>query len=207
MSHPADRLVDLALGSVGSVERAALEEHLAACGACRDELEKVRAAVADLPLGLARREPVPGVRAELAARVRGDARFWPFLGRLARLFDLSDERAERLVRRIDDPSAWASDALVQGGEVMLVSPGSRLEGAIASLIRLPEGARYPRHRHLGEERLLFLQGGVALDDGSLADAGSAVESGPGSSHGFRVLPGGPCLAAVLVVGGVELELG
>ena len=60
--------------------------------------------------------------------------------------------------------------------MMLVSPGPAFEGAIASLIRLGPGARYPRHRHRGEERLLFLQGGVEHDDGSVADAGTLVTS-------------------------------
>ena len=47
------------------------------------------------------------------------------------------------------------------------------KGGIASLIRMPPGSRYPRHRHLGEERFLMLQGGVRFDDGSSADAGWA----------------------------------
>ena len=205
MSHDHDRFVDLALGEIPPDERAALEEHLATCADCRTAFDAVRIALTELALGLGPRRPAPEVGERLARRVRGDARFWPFVDRLGRLFDLSPDQAEGVLSRIDAPASWSPDGLVRGAEVMLVAAGPAFDGAIASLLRLPPGARYPHHRHLGEERILFLAGGVEHDDGSVADAGMLVESAAGSAHGFRVLPGEPCIAAVLVQGGVELD--
>lgn len=205
MSHVDDRLVELALGALAPTERVELELHLAACGECRATLEDLRASFTGLAIGLDPRRPAPEVGELLARRVRGDARFLPFVDRLGALFDLPSEEAEGVLHRIDDPSAWGADGIVPGGEVMLVAPGPAFEGAIASLLRLPPEARYPRHRHLGTERILFLAGGVEHDDGSTADAGTLVASATGSAHGFRVLPGQPCIAAVLLQGGVELD--
>ncbi len=206
MTHLGDRVVDLAFGNVAPAERTALEEHLAGCEACRGELARTERAVAGLALDLPASRPPLSVRERLGAAVRGAQRFWPFIDRLADLFDLGGEQAEHLLARIDEPQAWVPDSVVDGGLLLLVSPGPRRDGAIASLFRLQPGARYPRHRHGGDERLLMLQGGVRFDDGSCADAGDAVESVPGTAHSFEVLPGAECIAAVLLTGPIELDV-
>jgi putative transcriptional regulator len=179
--------------------------HLDRCEGCRLDLDRTRRALEELALGLARLAPAPSVRDHLVSRVRGAERFAPFSDRLARLFDVSGDDADAILGRIDDPSSWAPDELVSGSEILLVTPGPGRDGAIASLIRLQPDARYPRHRHLAEEYLLMLQGGVELHDGSRADAGALVESRTGSSHSFTVLPGPPCIAAALLLGPIEFE--
>ncbi len=203
MTHLGDRIVDLALDNVAPAERAPLEAHAAGCAACSEELARTELAVAELALDLPASRPPSALRERLRAAVRGAQRFWPFVDRLADLFDLGSADAERVLARIDEPEAWVPDSLVDGALLLLVSPGARREGAIATLFRMQPGARYPHHRHGGDERLLMLQGGVRFDDGTCADAGDSVRSVAGSRHSFEVLPGAECIAAVLLSGPIE----
>ncbi|MFN7950893.1 MAG: cupin domain-containing protein [bacterium] len=205
MNHLGDRLVELALGTLAPGERVTLEEHVASCDACREELVRTQRTMGGLALDLRATPPPAALRERLSAAVRGSKRFWPFVDRVAGLFDVAPDEAERVLGRIDEPSAWVADAVVPRATLLLVSPGPRREGGIASLIRMPPGSRYPRHRHLGEERFLMLQGGVRFDDGSSADAGDSVLGAAGTAHHFVVLPGQDCIAAVVLTGPVELE--
>ena len=67
------------------------------------------------------------------------------------------------------------------------------------------GAVHPRHRHLGEEVILVLQGRIEDDDGSYG-AGEILRSATGSIHVERAAPPDDCFCYVLYYGGIE-ELG
>jgi anti-sigma factor ChrR (cupin superfamily) len=62
----------------------------------------------------------------------------------------------------------------------------------------------PDHRHLGEERLLILEGSLVETDGSEFRAGDLVVKPAGSSHAFHIPEGQACIAAYLLNGGMEL---
>ena len=54
-------------------------------------------------------------------------------------------------------------------------------GGRSSAVRLRQGARFPRHAHLGTEEVLVLSGTVTLD-GTRLDAGDYMFTTPGEEH-------------------------
>src|SRR5262249_7804239 len=61
------------LGALDPGGAAALEQHLAGCGACRAELARLRPAARILPEAVEPVEPPPGLRARIMAEVEADA--------------------------------------------------------------------------------------------------------------------------------------
>jgi putative transcriptional regulator len=72
------------------------------------------------------------------------------------------------------------------------------------LIRMAPGRGYPRHRHVGEERVLVLQGGYR-DEAGRYQAGDTVVQPPGSVHHPVALEGDEdCILLATALGGIEL---
>ena len=64
----------------------------------------------------------------------------------------------------------------------------------------------PRHRHLGPERVLVLEGAYREDpSGRIYQPGDWHEMPPGSAHAYSVLPGRDLLLAVSVTQGIDVE--
>ncbi len=55
------------------------------------------------------------------------------------------------------------------------------EGGRSSLVRLTQGAHFPRHLHLGGEEVLVLDGRVAID-GVALETGDYLYTSPGEEH-------------------------
>jgi anti-sigma-K factor RskA len=74
MSHEArrDEIASYLLGALDPGEVADLEQHLAECGDCRRELERLRPAALVLPETVERVDPPPGLRARIMDDVRAD---------------------------------------------------------------------------------------------------------------------------------------
>lgn len=62
------------LGAMSAPERKAFERHLAGCGECQDEVERLRPAAEALPGTVEQLEPPAGLKTRLMAEVEGDAR-------------------------------------------------------------------------------------------------------------------------------------
>jgi anti-sigma factor ChrR (cupin superfamily) len=125
--------------------------------------------------------PARGLRARLFGRIGGRDRFLPFLDRLIALFDLSEDDTRREVDAITEPSAeW--EELVDGCKFRDFEGGPGLGEAHAGLIRLQPGAVFPNHRHVGEERILLLQGRVRDSEGNEYRAGDTLVSADGTEH-------------------------
>jgi len=58
---------------------------------------------------------------------------------------------------------------------------------MAVLIRMAPGFGYPRHRHIGPEDVLVLDGAYADEDGRCFEAGEFVRYPAGSAHAPRAL--------------------
>jgi hypothetical protein len=87
-----DRIQELVDGSLGSIRRAELEQHLAQCEGCRalhDDLERIRDAAAALPA----MQPPDGAWLQIAGRLRQEGRVRP----------LQDEARAAAAQR---PYAW-----------------------------------------------------------------------------------------------------
>src|SRR5262249_38394006 len=125
---------------------------------------------------------------------------------LARLFEISIAEAERLAAQLEDPTAW-QPFIVPGVDMIPVAAGAGFANAIASVARLSPGARFPQHVHPGGETMFLLDGGFREDgeDGAEVWRGDELLRGDGSGHAFVALEGGPCIAASLVLGGLDFK--
>ena len=70
----------------------------------------------------------------------------------------------------------------------------------ADVTRFAPGARFPRHRHHGPERVLVLEGAFADDSGREVRAGDEAEQAAGSAHELVILGDVPCVTAVMEQG-------
>ncbi len=194
-------LPELVLGTLPEEQRTQVEQHLAGCGRCTAELQALGEALLVLPLAL---DAVPP-SAEVRARMFGQLTLPmtpELLTRVARFFDLAIERAREVLLAIDEPSAWVP--LLPGISLLHFAPGLALAGADTGLVRVAAEARFPPHRHLGDERVLILMGALREDDGRVLRPGDESAMPQGSSHEFAALPGSDCIFAASVFGGFEL---
>jgi quercetin dioxygenase-like cupin family protein len=195
--------------------RVLLEEYLAPvdsslrAGAPLDarELATTAEAVSRWAVGVALGGPSmrpPSVKQRLLATLQGAARFRPFFAALSGLVDLGPAALEAVLAKIDAPAdaAWKS-APFAGVRYLDFTPGPAAGGREAGLVRVPAGATFPRHRHLGDERACVLEGSVHLD-GRRFYPGDVVVAGAGTSHEFS---SGPARDLVILVahGGIQLE--
>jgi anti-sigma factor ChrR (cupin superfamily) len=200
MGHVDDQLWELALGMLSPEERAAVERHLAECAACRDELSHASEMLAMVALDLPPVEPPPALRDRLLASTAG--RFVGVIDRVAELFDLTRDAVVSLLGSL--PTADWQPSGIPGVDLIHVTPGPRVAGADAGFIRFQPGTQFPLHRHVGDEVMLILEGEVVENDGRRGHPGDAMYREAGSSHAFVVGESG-CLAAVLLVGGIEIN--
>jgi hypothetical protein len=150
--------------------------------------------------------PSPHLRDRLLASVaRPRLRFAPLYGALGELFDLGDAALSELFERAATTEAWQA-TLLPGTRLLHLPGGARVAGADNGLVRIDGGLRFPMHRHLGEERVLLLQGGyIDEPSGRVYRAGDLHVMSEGESHAYTTLPEAELWLAVSVVGGVEVE--
>lgn len=212
MSEHVDGWIpELVLGTLDRDVRAAVEVHLRGCRRCADEAAATEEALSLLALALPTEPPPTALRTGLLTAVAEEqkrreqeaerGRFAPFIDRVARFFDVTGERARGLVALLDDPLAWMPGP-ARGVELIHIDAGARFAAADAGFVRMAPGARFPRHRHIGQELGLILEGGFTDEDGSVLRAGELHSRAAGTTHDFVALPEG-CLFAALVDGGIE----
>lgn len=142
-------------------------------------------------------------RARLLEITAGPQRYAPFIDRVARFFCLDAEVAERLLSKIQEPTAWRA-GFVPSSSMVPVRPGPGFVGA-AMFVRFDPGTHCPMHRHVGgDERVLVLEGGFVEADGTELHPGDEVVKTSGSAHAFRVFDDDRCIAAYALEGGLEL---
>jgi putative transcriptional regulator len=210
-SHVDDLIPELVLGTLDTPTRETVEGHLERCERCSAEVAAMGEALSLVALSLPPEEPHPGLRTNLLAAIAEDrrreaspkeGRLAGFVDQLARFFDVTTQRARTLLDLIDDPSAWTRGP-ARGIALIHVLAGPRLANTDAGFIRMAPGARFPHHRHIGDEYGLILEGGIMERDGAVARAGEFHNRNAGTSHDFVALPGEGCLFAAVVHEGIE----
>jgi hypothetical protein len=131
--------------------------------------------------------PPAGGRARLLDAVAGIGRFAPQLDGIARLADLAGEALFALLRRIDEPDGWNDGP--PGIRYFHFSPGPAAAAPEAGVVRMRPGALFPRHRHVGGEVSLVLEGILIDDAGDRHGPGSVLSSAAGSEHAYGAGPG------------------
>ncbi len=151
-------------------------------------------------------QPRAGLRAAVLSSISGASRLAGFGDRLAAFFDLARERAapliEQATRRAEGPG-WESIS-VPGVRLFHLPGGPRVAAADCGLVRIEPGARFPAHRHLGDEWCFVLSGEVEEEGtGARWAPGDLVQRPAGTAHALRVTSREPLVFAVVLYGGLE----
>lgn len=198
-------VVDVQAPSAIDRQSAALRE----AGVTADELAGARGALAAIGAAAVEPEaPAGSLRARLLATAARKGRYGLFADKLARIFDLALADAEKLAARLEDPAEW-KPFIVEGVEMIPVEAGPKCAGAIATMVRLQPGARFPHHVHHGEETMFVLDGGfVEAGEASAKEEawrGDEVVRSDDTSHELVALPGVPCVSAVIIYGHADFS--
>lgn len=171
-----------------------------------DEAEE-RAAMARDPvlakLGLSVEpvKPSTGALDRLLRTVSLTSRFERFARLVADALGVTSDLGQRLLDGIDRVVSWADSPWpgvrlyhLEGplGEAPIVAQ------AVVGFVRVAPGVTFPTHRHLGDETVVVVQGGLVDDDGTVARPGDVIVRAAGSEHAFTASPG-PDLVYLAVI--------
>lgn len=152
--------------------------------------------------------PRTGLRAAVLDTIASGTRLRGFTERLARMFDLGGERAGELIREASGPAeaGWVTVPVLAGVRLFHFPGGPRVAAADCGLVRLEPGARFPRHRHAGDEWSFVLAGEAEEEEtGVRWIPGDLVHRTVGTAHAYRVVSREPLVFAVVLHGGLHLE--
>lgn len=207
MSHlPSETLDSWALGVLSPAETREVDAHLSSCATCVRAAIEAREVIDSLALALAPIAPRSQVRARLLAAAEGKGRLAQWTEQLAKFFDFGLEKARGLLDAVDVAAAW-EEGPVPGLALMHFEGGPALAAADCGLIRFPAGIDWPLHKHLGDEQMFILEGGLIEDSGKEFRAGALLKKAAGSQHAFKIMPERDCLCAVTLVEGIEMPIG
>lgn len=204
MSDHIDDILDAWFsGRLDATQRARFDAHIAECAACRakaDELEQDWAALAE---SLDEVAPSKALRDRIMDNVEPADRFARFAERVARLIDVSVDRAADLLGQIDVDDKWVPGPAPRV-QLFHIDGGPSVEDAIVGFISVAAGASFPHHKHLGTEKVLVLQGSFQDSSGTIHRTGELVVQGPGSEHDFTAREGPKLIYLVVVDRGMEM---
>jgi anti-sigma factor ChrR (cupin superfamily) len=143
-----------ALGALGTDELLAFEQLLGSDNELRAESQAFEALVADLALCVNEAGPSPVVREKLLARIT-DTEQEP----KAVTAPLSKTVSPNVDIRVQEGN-WMQLAEKVFCKTLFVDPQS---GLVTSLVKLEPGGYLPRHRHLGVEQTLVVEGDCVIN--------------------------------------------
>jgi putative transcriptional regulator len=160
-----------ALGELSAEEASAVERAIEADPSLAAELESYLDLVAVVP--------PPDVKTRLIASV-GGGRFEPLSDRMAKLLDVTIDRARELLGLIERPSSWENP--VPGVHLIHFDGGPAYAAADCGFVRIAPGCKFPWHTHRGEEVSVILSGSMRDYDGKLLRAGDELVHQQGTQH-------------------------
>jgi quercetin dioxygenase-like cupin family protein len=161
-------------------------------------------------LGGSPEAPSAELRAKLLGEVGTEGRFERFVATAAEILDVDEGEMRRLLDGIADDANWHGSPFPDVN-LFDVEGGPRVAGAITGFVRMPAGAAFPEHHHLGDETVLVLQG--SCEDGVSGEVvrpGDVARRAAGTAHDFRARPGPDLVFLVVVQRGLrigDVELG
>ena len=97
------------------------------------------------------------------------------------MLDLGADAVQALLARIDDQVAW--EPALPGMHMQHFQAGPRFATADAGFVRLQPGMAFPRHRHLGPEVTVVLEGAMRTGD-KVHGPGAVIEMAEGTVHDY-----------------------
>lgn len=158
----------------------------------------------ELVLGLGSKEPPVSLRSRLLSTLDSVGRFDLYAAEFARIFDVSDAEARELLKRVDEPDDWHVGP--PPATLKWFNGGPKVADAMTGFVKIPAGAPFPHHEHLGHETVFVLQGTLTdSGDGQTVRAGHVATMEADTAHAFTVPEGGPPLIYALALhGGVKI---
>ena len=123
--------------------------------------------------------PSPDVKARLLASI-GSGRFEKFADRMAKLFDVTIDRARELLGLAERAASWESP--IPGIGLVHFDGGPACATADCGFIRIAPGCTFPWHTHRGEEVSVILTGTLRDHEGRLLRPGEELVQSSGSQH-------------------------
>jgi len=147
-------------------------------------------------------EPAPDVKARLLASV-GGGRFEKFADRMAKLLDVTVDRARELLALIERPASWFTDPRIPGVTLIHFEGGPACAAADCGFVRIAPGCTFPWHTHLGEEVAVILSGEMRDHDGNVMRAGDEMRH-PQAHHDQLTAGDEGVLYVTRAINGIEL---
>lgn len=177
-----ERLPAYVLGALPEDEQRELDALVAASAPLQEEVARITEALLGVAEGVPPIEPPDRVRARLLRAVGGVDRFQPFLAEIGRRFDMAVDSVRALLARIDDPAAWEPGPL-PFIRLQHFAAGPGVPATDAGLVKVAAGHTFPRHRHLGWELTIVLEGAMR-EGGRVYRPGDAVERQADDPHEY-----------------------
>lgn len=188
-ANVVDLLPEFALGTLPADEMERVARAVSASPALQQAVEAMIAGLAEeIAVAVPPIEPSPDVRARLLQSVGSVDRFAPFFAAMSEAVDLTVETIRGLCLRIDRPNEWEAGPR-PGIHLIHFRPGPRMTAAVdAGLVRMTPGTAFPRHRHLGYEWNMVLEG-TLIDGDRIYRPGQVFCYENQSAHEYSAGPG------------------
>ena len=197
--HDVRELLPLhALGVLDADEATLVEKAVAVDPALAAELAAYRDAASLIAAPVA---PPPNIKARLMASI-GGGRFDRLSDRLAKLFDVTVDKAREFLGLIDRPASW--DERGAGIAFVHFAGGPACAAADCGFVRIDPGCVFPWHKHLGEETSVILAGRLVDHGGRQFGPGDEYVAGETSEHALRCEGTEPVIFAVRAFNGIEV---
>lgn len=193
---------------VPSTELPEFVRELAPNETLEDELSELLVSLSALEPAESDRAGLARGRARLLEAVAGSAeaheasRFAPLFGKLTQFFDLNVTALRALFARAEQDSEW-QPAPLPGVSLFHLEGGPAVAGLDTGLVRFKKGMPFPRHRHVGPERVLVLEGGY-FDDQRWYGPGDLHVMEDGTEHALQIGHEQDLLVAVILVADIEV---
>lgn len=189
-----------ALGILESDETMLVERAIAGDAALAAELAAYQQTADALGAAIEPVTPPPHIKERLLASV-GAGRFEPFSARLAKLFDVTVERARELTGLIERPASWVLQ--IPGISLVHFDGGPAAAAADCGFVRMAPGVLFPPHTHLGEEVVTILSGQIRdVPNDRLIGPGDDYVQLEGTTHYLICVGEEDCIYASRAMNGI-----
>ena len=193
MTNVRDLLPLYALGELTADEASAVERAVESDANLAAELESY--------LDLVAVAPPSDVKARLLAST-GGGRFEKFADRMAKLLDVTIDRARELLGLIERPASWENP--VPGISLIHFEGGPAYAAADCGFVRIAPGCKFPWHTHRGEEVSVILSGTMRDVDGRVLGAGDELVHQQGTQHELTNGGDADVIYVVRAMNGIEV---
>jgi len=192
-----------ALGILEADEVNVVERAVASDAALAAELASYQQTAGAIGTAIEPVAPPPEVKQRLLASV-GGGRFEAFAARMARMFDVTVDRARELLGLIERPASWIPQ-VIPGISFVHFDGGPAAAAADCGFVRLTPGTMFPPHTHIGEEMTTLLSGRVhdAVNNRTIGPGEDYVQP-KGTTHYLVCIGDEDCVYASRAMDGIEI---